>query len=115
MAKAVYRILQNCMFGEWKVYPMDGVGHSLGSHVMLGRSLHIRYGKLTRKFRVQSCVEVGMEEHGFTPAPFPHKRARRGEEAHTLSDHVECHVRVNLTWRFMRIDRDKPLEWERTD
>ena len=93
---------------------MEGVGHSLGSHVVIGagRSLHIRYRKLTCKFRVQSCVGVGMEEHGFTPAPFPHRRARRGEKAHFLSDHVECHVRVNLTWRFTRVDRDKPLEWE---
>ena len=53
-----------------------------------------------------------MEEHGFTPAPFPHRKARRGEKVHSLSDHVECHVRVNLTCRLMRVDRDKPLEWE---
>ena len=101
VAKAVYTILQSCMFGAWGVYAMDGVGHSLGSHVVLGSGRSLRYRKLTRKFRVQSRVEACMEEHGFTPAPFPHRRARRGKKAHFLSDHVECHVRVNLTWRFM--------------
>ena len=73
---------------------MEGVGHSLGTHVVIGtiRSLHIRFRKLTRKFRVQACVGVGMEEYGFTPVTFPHRRARRGEKAHSLSDHVECRV-----------------------